>query len=274
MKTTNRALKGALLATAVAAAIPAAAHAHRAWMLPSATVLSGENVWLTVDAAAANTLFHFDHRPMGLNNLTVHAPDGSTLEPQNVSQGAYRSTFDVDLVQNGTYNVEVLNDSVSAVYTDENGEEQRFRGSQADFAASGLADRDDVTPSYNTSRTEFFVTVGAPTDLTVQPSGVGLELEPITHPNDLYAGEAARFRLLQDGEPLAGQELEVIAGGQRYRDAEDAIPTVSDENGEFAVTWPEPGMYWIHAEVGPGGRSAVPGARSASYNGTFEVLPQ
>ena len=30
-----------------------AAQAHRSWMLPSATVLSGDDVWVTVDAAVS-----------------------------------------------------------------------------------------------------------------------------------------------------------------------------------------------------------------------------
>jgi uncharacterized GH25 family protein len=273
-RSSGRALKAALLAATVVAAVPVAAHAHRAWLLPSATVLSGEDAWLTVDAAIANTLFYFDHNPMPLTNLSVYAPDGSKLEPQNVSQGQYRSTFDVELVQNGTYNVEVFNNTVSAVYTDENGAEQRFRGTPAEWEASELSQRDDLQPTFNATRTEFFVTVGAPTEMTVQPAGEGLELVPLVHPNDLYSGEAAQFRVLLNGEPVADQAVEVIAGGVRYRDAEDPIQVTTDANGEFEVTWPEPGMYWVNAEYGQTGRGAPAGARGAAYNGTFEVLPQ
>jgi hypothetical protein len=36
-------------------AVPA--QAHRAWLLPSATVLSGTDAWVTVDAAISNDLF-------------------------------------------------------------------------------------------------------------------------------------------------------------------------------------------------------------------------
>lgn len=266
--------KTLLLAAAAIAVLPAAAHAHRMWMVPSATVLSGENVYVTVDAAASNTLFYPDHRPMPLTNLTITAPDGSTMEPMNAATGQYRTTFDVDLPLNGTYNIENFNNTVMAVYTDENGQEQRFRGTPADWDASGLAQREGVTPTFNSARTEFFVTVGAPTEETIQPSGEGLEVLPLVHPNDLYAGETARFRLLLDGEPLADTQVEVIEGGVRYRDAEEPIHVSSDASGEFELTWPKAGMYWMHAEAGETGRGAPAGARGASYNATFEVLPQ
>ena len=51
-------------ALALAVCLPLSAQAHRAWMLPSATVLSGEEPWITVDAAVSNDLFYFEHVPM------------------------------------------------------------------------------------------------------------------------------------------------------------------------------------------------------------------
>ena len=51
--------RAAALAVSLSVALPMAAHAHRAWMLPSATVLSGNEPWVTVDAAVSNDLFYF-----------------------------------------------------------------------------------------------------------------------------------------------------------------------------------------------------------------------
>ena len=47
------------------------AQAHRQWMLPSATSLSGTESWVTVDAAISNDLFYFEHHPLQLDNLVV-----------------------------------------------------------------------------------------------------------------------------------------------------------------------------------------------------------
>jgi len=62
---------------ALALSASAAVHAHNVWLLPSSTVLS-KGDWITVDAAVSNDLFFFNHRPLGLDNLVVTAPDGST----------------------------------------------------------------------------------------------------------------------------------------------------------------------------------------------------
>ena len=35
----------------LAAALPLTAHAHKAWLLPSATVVSGDTPWVSVDGA-------------------------------------------------------------------------------------------------------------------------------------------------------------------------------------------------------------------------------
>ena len=67
--------------------LPLSVEAHRAWMLPSATVLSGANLWVTVDAAISNDLFYFEHNPIRLDNLAITAPDGSPVKAENASHG-------------------------------------------------------------------------------------------------------------------------------------------------------------------------------------------
>ena len=65
-------------------------------------------------------------------------------------------------------------------------------------------------------RVETFVSVD--TDRS-KGAGAGLALVPTTHPNDLYAGETAKFRILLDGKPAKNLAVEIIAGGTRYRDS-------------------------------------------------------
>jgi uncharacterized GH25 family protein len=123
-------------------------------------------------------------------------------------------------------------------------------------------------------RIEAFVTVGSPTEVK-GTSGEGLELVPQRHPNDLYAGETTKFRVLLDGKPARDLAVEIIAGGTRYRDAPGGITLRTDAGGDIAVTWPAPGLYWL--DVGNEDERATVAnvkKRRASYNATFEVLPQ
>ena len=95
--------------------------------MPSSTVLSGADSWITVDAAVGNDKFHFNHAPLRLDGLAVTAPDGSAAEAENLNRGKLRSTFDLQLKQSGTYRVAVVNDGVFARWK-EDGKPKRYFG--------------------------------------------------------------------------------------------------------------------------------------------------
>jgi uncharacterized GH25 family protein len=284
------ALKASVIALSLC--VPLAAHAHRVWLLPSATVLSGDDVWVTVDAAVSNDLFYFEHFPLrianigtppadmpggrgaGAANLQIKAPDGSKVDASNGSIGRYRSTFDVKLAQKGTYKIAVSNEGIFASYK-LGGETKRWRGNAEALAKEIPADAQDLKATMSQSRVEVFVTSGKPTRDALKITGAGLELDPVTHPNDLTAGTAATFRLLIDGKPAAGLKVNIVPGGNRYRDKLNEMHLTTDSEGKFSVTWPEPGMYWMEAVVRENA-SPVKGVneRRASYVATLEVLPQ
>lgn len=263
------------IALALAAGLPLAASAHKAFLVPSTTVLSdGEDTWVTVDAAASNDLFYFNHRPLPLDNLVVTGPGGTKIEAEHVAKGEVRSSFDVHLTQPGTYRIALANSGVFASYVDAKGEKKRWRGA-ADKLGEIPADAKDVEISEYSSAVATFVTLGKPSDDVLKPSGQGLELVPVTHPNDLYAGEPAKFRFLLDGKPAKDLKVTLVAGGTRYRDKQDEILATTDANGEFSVTLQAPGMYWLNAGL-DGQKPTIAKAkeRRVVYSATLEVLPQ
>lgn len=272
---TRKSLTRLALATALALPLllPGTAGAHRAWMLPSATVLSGEDPWVTVDAAVSNDLFVFEHFPLQLDTLVVLAPDGGKAEIANASRGRYRSTFDLQLKQAGTYRMTIGGGSSLTASWMQDGQRKRWRGSTAEFATAVPAGAAELRVVQGQRRVETFVTRGAPSTGSFRPAGEGLELVPVTHPNDLVAGEAATFRLLLDGAPASGIEVAVIPGGKRYRDQAEEVTVKTDAAGNFSVTWPKPGMYWIEAEIRDNKASIPNATRNAGYAATLEVLP-
>jgi len=263
-----------LLLAFVAAFLPLPAYAHKAWLLPSQTVLSGADPWVTVDAAVSNDLFYFNHVPLRLDNLVITAPDGTQVEPQNLATGKYRNVFDLQLTQQGTYRIAVVNKGLMASWQAD-GKPRRWRGSAEAFATEVPTDATNLRVSESVGRIETFVTNGAPSEKAIEPTGVGIEIVSLSHPNDMYAGEEARFRVMIDGKPVSDLKLEIIRGGTRYRDSQDEMMVTSDAAGEFSVAWPEAGFYWIETSS-QGGQSTHPQAteRRLTYVATIEVLPQ
>lgn len=135
------------------------------------------------------------------------------------------------------------------------------------------ANATDIDLTETTSRNEFFVTAGEPSDTLFQPKGKGLEFVPVTLPTDLVSNEPAQFRFLVDGKPAAGLEVEVIPGGRRYREADGTQKLVTDAEGVLTVNWPMAGMYWLNAsltDTRPSNSKAS--KRRMGYTATLEVL--
>lgn len=266
----NALLKTCLLALAM---VPVASHAARPWLLPSQTLLARSGGWVAVDAAQADDLFSFNQAVMQIDSLRVSGPDGQAVTPQNPYKGRSRASFDLELRQPGTYRIAVADSAVMARW-EEDGKPKRWRGPAAEMAANIPANAAKLDVEQMQRRIEAFVTVGTPSEVK-GTHGEGLELLPLKHPNDLYAGESTPFRVLLDGQPAKDLEVEVIAGGTRYRDAPEELRLKSDAKGEFSVTWPAPGLYWLGIALADESAD-VPNVkkRRATYNATFEVLPQ
>lgn len=261
----------AVLAALAALALPLSAKAHRAWLAPTSTVLSGTDAWVAFDAGMSNGVFIPDHAAMNLAGLVITAPDGSTAQPENMMRGRYRSTFDLHLTQPGTWKIANVTGGVMATYKLD-GEEKRWRGQAAEFPGAVPTGATDVVATRTSSRIETFVTLGAPTDTVFTNPADGLVLIPVTHPNDLVADEAATFKLSVDGVAAANVEVTIARGGTRYRDTPDEMTVTTGADGAFTVTWPEPGLYWLNATVRTPARGDTIAA-SAQYVAVMEVLP-
>lgn len=270
-------MKNALLriCTTAAAAllIAGSASAHRAWMLPSSFTLSGEEQWVTVDGAISNKLFYPNHVPMNLESVAVMAPDGAPVAIENASTGKYRSVFDLKLDHQGTYKISYTGAGYSAAWK-EGSEIKRWRGSMDDLKAEGLAGTPGVEITRNFRRNETFVTLGTPTDTVFAKEGTGLELKPVTHPNDVFASEDVTFQFLLDGKPAQGVSVQIVRGNDRYRYSEDALALTSDAGGMITFVPELAGAYWLEADLQSEstleGKSIV---QRAAYVVTFEALP-
>lgn len=266
----NRIPRLAAIAIALGLAAPIAS-AHNAWMMPSSTVMSKAQ-WITVDAAVSNDLFYFNHLPLQVQNLVITAPDGSEVKPENSHRGRLRAVFDVNLTQNGTYRIATVNKGVFASYK-LGGERKRWRGTAEALEKEIPAGAEELVVTESAGRIETFVTVGKPT--TYALAGSGLELKPVTHPNDLFSGEEASFVLMLDGKPAPQVGVTVVRGDTRFRDKVGEVELKTGDDGKFSFKWPEPGRYWLEVSFEDDKPTVKQASkRRFSYVATFEVLPQ
>ncbi|MFH0128987.1 DUF4198 domain-containing protein [Variovorax sp. VaC1] len=264
-------LRAASFAVALSA-IASIAQAHNAWLLPSSTVFSKADT-VTVDAAVSNDLFVANHAPLRLDGLQITAPDGSAVKPETEAKLKFRNVFDVNVAQSGTYRVAVVNGGAFASWKDKaTGQNKRARGTPETLSKEIPADAQELTITQSSGRIETFVTVGKPS--TLKPIGQGLELIANGSPTDLVKGEKATFALHLDGQPAKGLEVTVTAGNTQYRDKLEEVTLKTDDKGQFSVTWPTAGMYWLEATT-KDNKTTLPQAkeRRLSYAATLEVMP-
>lgn len=268
-------LKKTILALSLFMLLPQA-HAHRQWLLPSSTQIDAKEGWVTIDGAVSENLFDFDTNALALDNLHIIAPDGSQLVAETVVKSKFRSSADIKLPQKGTYKISQTSLNVMATYSS-NGEEKRWRGTEEKMAQEMPADATDINVSKTHNRLETYVSYGASTNSVLKVIGQGLELLPLSHPNQLFVQETTRFKVLLDGQPVTNTKVSVIAGGVRYRGVLNEITAMSDKEGVISVKWPFAGMYWLKIaypqleEMPDGKRPPMPPKRY-SYAATLEVL--
>jgi len=273
-RTFTRHIAAALL---IACTLPAA-YARSFWLLPSDTTLSAAtDKWITVDVGVSTAPFEHSIMGMALDNLRITAPDGTAVAPKNPMVGALRTVFDVPISQRGTWRIAVVDNSFFARWKDpKTGSRAGWRGNLEEFAQKVPANAPELQAGQLLWRIETFVTAGAPGKIPAAPdyAGQGIELQALTHPNDLAVGEVAQFAFHLNGKPAADLEVTITPGGFRWRNSADVIRLKTDAGGKVQVRWPAAGMYLINANAKDELGSA-PQARQRQlfYAGTVEVLP-
>lgn len=271
-------------ALALCSLIAPSAFGHSRWIAPTHTVLSGdETQQVTVDVSVSNDIFHPDmpfggpkmeRSPLRKAKAMALQPDGTIQSLQMVHLGR-KSAFDIDIEQSGTYGIEVVTEPIALTTWEIPGTEEGGRafGAREQVAESIPQNATDISTRYIHTRIVTWVTRNNPTP--VRLSGHGLELSG-AHPNDLFAGETLRLKLLVDGKPAPeGTSASLILAGTRHRNDRQEISAETNSNGELEVQLSQAGFYLLeaHAELSPADQQT--GDRTSySLFATLEVHPE
>ncbi|MCV6636151.1 DUF4198 domain-containing protein [Candidatus Albibeggiatoa sp. nov. NOAA] len=220
--------------------------AHPLWVLPNEFSVSSEGAaWITVDVTASNVLFNYDHS-FNLDNVLIHSPDGNKKPIDYYFKGHLRSVFDLQLTQNGTYKIEMKRPPLffTTYKTEGNSRPQRLLADKEKAKAQLPADAQEVKTLLIHMESSTYVTNNGLSEQVLQPTGKGLELQAITHPNDIVRGEPVEFQLLVNGQPTADIDVELTPSGTQYRNERGALKFKTDAEGKFSFT-PEQAGAWL-----------------------------
>lgn len=270
-------VNAAVLATGLLGATFAAqVQSHPLWILPGEFTVSGEDSeWISFDVSASHTVFGYD-KGVGLNNLSIFTPDGDRQRVGSYFKGHRRSVFDLELDQDGTYKLSAQRPQFyfTSYKAGKRDTPKRMMADKVAAQAKLPKDARDVKTMLIDMQSVAFVTRNAPTNSVYAPKNKGLELNPLTHPNDIVQGEVTEIDVLLDGKPAEGVTVEITPGGTRYRNERGSIELTTDKTGRISFTPEQAGPWLLMAEKSIPSDSPLADSVEAIRYLTFEVIAE
>lgn len=253
-------LKLAVLGAALG--LGGAAQAHSPYLLPNGFDLSGRD-HVTVEASFTEHPFTPD--------VAMKSDDFHLLDPTGARRALTPTYFrDLAVLEapvdgKGTWRLSsgARAGRTAKVYQ---------KGGDWIFLEPGKPAPTGVTPvdmqSFTTA--EAYVSRGGPSDAALAATGQGLEFHALTHPNSIAVDADARFEVLLDGKPLAGQKILLVRADE---DVEGGKPqeVVADSAGRFVLKVSRPGVYLATTRHRIAPVDGQPG-KSLTYALTFEAV--
>ena len=261
-------------------AVAGAAAAHTPYLAP--TSFAPDRPFVSAQAALSETNFFVPEFPIqGAGDFVATGPSGATVKADRVVTLKQYAAVEFALPADGTYRLSSgqrpgrefkwakIGGAWAMVRPDNapGGE-----GGAKAVAQSAIPAGAETMTSVAYLRADAYVTKGAPSRGALKPTGEGVEVEPITHPNEIFAGEAFKFRVLNDGKPVPGVEFHIARAGDVYNDKKFAYAGKSGADGAASATFAQPGAYVLELLYpGLADASGAPVPRSTVYSLTFEV---
>lgn len=245
--------------------------AHTPYMLPNSFSTSSAEK-LTVISSFTEEFFVPDFK-VDSEDFHMLLPDGSRVEFANVAFFEQVTVLESPLEKEGTYllstgkrlgrkfKMKRVGDGWDYIRrTSENETEEVLEGVEtADFQSQTVA--------------EAYVTKGAPSTEVLNPTGIGLEIVPLTHPSEVYFEEEFNLKIQFNGKVLAGHHLNLFREGGSYEEPKYTQEVISDEEGKITVVLDKPGVYLImtrYQDIAP--EEAETPYRSYTIALTFEAV--
>ncbi|HHA2747724.1 TPA: DUF4198 domain-containing protein [Stenotrophomonas maltophilia] len=258
-----------LMATAaLALAVSLPASAHTPYVVPSNFApRAGQTIAL--DASFAETFF-VPETAFDDSQFTVTGPDGSEA-PLASQVMKTRTVAEYTMpAGKGTYRIST-GQRLGALFRtwEQNGKRESSRDASVKIptGAKVISDFQSLTQAVS------YVTVGNPDRTALAARNKGIELVPVTHPNDLYVGETFEFIVQYDGKPLVNHAVEITEAVWSSDRTPQVVNLKSDATGHVRLPLSAAGT-WIaltrHRTTAPAGAPVAEYSNSVTVS--FHVL--
>lgn len=253
-----------LLATAaLALAVSLPASAHTPYVVPS-NFAPRAGQTLALDASFAETFF-VPEAAFDDSQFTVTGPDGAEA-PLASQVMKTRTVAEYTLpAGSGTYRIST-GPRLGALFRtwEQNGKRESSRDASVKIPAGAKV----ISNFQSLTQAVSYVTAGNPDRAALAPRNKGMELVPVTHPNDLYVGETFEFIVQYDGKPLTDQAVEVTEAVWSSDRTPQVVNLKSDAAGHVRLPLSAAGTWIALSRY----RTAAPaGAPVAEYSNSITL---
>lgn len=221
--------------------------------------------WVSLDAAFADRFFipevAFDN-----SSFSVLTPAGTAVKPALLQYSHTRTMAEHQLTDDGTYRFSTGLRFGAVFHTYEhNGERKNSRDENFVLPAGAKS----IAHFQAVTRAETYVSKGAPDHTALKPGGEALELEFLSHPNDLYTDSTLRARVLFNGKPLVRQAVSAYFVEAGANDEKVTYQLSSDAAGIISFQPEKAGTYLLLSRF----RTDAPKTAAVpTYSYTYSVV--
>lgn len=238
--------------------------AHTAYMKPN-YFTTPQRGHVTVEASFAEEFFVPDF-VMKADDYHVVTPAGTRVALSSVTYLRDLAVFEVDLPENGTYRISTgVRAGAKRKMALVDGQWQPVRDRDGAPAGARVAEAQSIT------RADVYVSKGPASDRALAPTGTGLEIQPLAHPNRLDAGTTLPVRLLLDGRPVAGVTITLHGPGLPDEEDEKAVAVTTGADGRAGIALPHAGGFVLLARHRVEAADGPVAVKSHSSTLTFNV---
>ncbi|PUA30508.1 MAG: hypothetical protein B0W54_08490 [Cellvibrio sp. 79] len=243
--------------------------AHTPFLAPISFTPAHES-WVSLDAGFAEVFFQPDVA-FDKGDFQLLTPAGVWQKPGRLEAFKTRTLIEHQLTEKGTYRFSTgLRYGAVFRFYELNGERKAIRDPKEALPAGAKL----VDHYQSVTLAETYITNDKPTAVALKPYSKGLEVVPVTHPSDVYAGEKFAVKVLLDGKPLANKEISVFKAQDGSEHEKPYLNATTNTKGEAELAMADTGIYLLHTRhTAPAPKNAEAPNYGYVYTLSFQVEP-